>query len=393
MKPLQALLALFACAFLPLHAAGLDDLTYTTTDGKVTITGCDEAAAGELIIPNTIDGNPVIYIGQSAFERTRLTRVTVPEGVIDIGSYAFLDLTSLVEITLPQSLIRIGNNAFTNCRNLRDFPLPPNLFSISRDAFSYCHSLEHITVPDSVIIVEQSAFEACFNLKKIKFGSNVLNIAEEVCSLCRSLETVTLGNPRAISRNAFFGCKKLTEISIPASVTEIDAYAFNSAGLQKVNIPDGLITIQIYAFLNCSSLKRIIIPASVTSIDGRAFSGCYDLHSLIFLGPAPNLSFQFRSMTTGATAYIQSEHQDSFGGANWESLGLPIKIGNGPSTPPVRIHFPTVEGVTYGMQNSIDLVNWRTEPFPIMGDANNRYDRFVDPSSGPKIFYRLKKVD
>ena len=63
MKPLQALLALFACAFLPLHAADLSDLTYTTADGKVTITDCNEAATGELIIPDTIEGNPVTSIG------------------------------------------------------------------------------------------------------------------------------------------------------------------------------------------------------------------------------------------------------------------------------------------------------------------------------------------
>ena len=50
-------MALFACAFLPLYAASLDDLTYTTTDGEVTITRCDQAANGELVIPNTIDGN------------------------------------------------------------------------------------------------------------------------------------------------------------------------------------------------------------------------------------------------------------------------------------------------------------------------------------------------
>ena len=47
MKPLQALLALFAFAFLPLYAADLSDLTYTTTGWKVTITDCNEAAAGE----------------------------------------------------------------------------------------------------------------------------------------------------------------------------------------------------------------------------------------------------------------------------------------------------------------------------------------------------------
>ena len=50
----SALLALFSFAFLPLHAASLDDLTWTTTDGEITITDCDEAASGELVIPDTI---------------------------------------------------------------------------------------------------------------------------------------------------------------------------------------------------------------------------------------------------------------------------------------------------------------------------------------------------
>jgi hypothetical protein len=43
MKQLQVLLALFACAFLPLHAASLDDLTWATTNGEVTILDCNEA--------------------------------------------------------------------------------------------------------------------------------------------------------------------------------------------------------------------------------------------------------------------------------------------------------------------------------------------------------------
>ena len=67
MKPLQALLALFAFAFLPLHAASLADLTYATTDGKVTITDCNTTATGELVIPNTIEGDPVTSIGNYAF--------------------------------------------------------------------------------------------------------------------------------------------------------------------------------------------------------------------------------------------------------------------------------------------------------------------------------------
>jgi hypothetical protein len=79
MKKLQVLLALFACAFLPLHAASLADLTYTTTGGKVTITDCKTAATGGLVIPDTIEGNPVTSIGDSAFRGcTSLTSITIP---------------------------------------------------------------------------------------------------------------------------------------------------------------------------------------------------------------------------------------------------------------------------------------------------------------------------
>ncbi len=94
MKTIQALLAFFACTALPLHRTGLDDLTYTTTNGEVTITDCDTAATGELVIPDTIEGNPVTGIGRQAFRGCpRLTSVT------SIGKDAFGDCPSLTAVT------------------------------------------------------------------------------------------------------------------------------------------------------------------------------------------------------------------------------------------------------------------------------------------------------
>jgi len=395
MNALQTLLTIFVCASLPLHAASLADLTYTTTNGKVTITDCDEAATGELVIPNTIQGNPVVYIGEAAFERcARLTRVTIPEGVTNIGPRAFSDITLLEEILLPQSLINIQEDAFSYCMNLRNLVLPPNLFTISERAFYACSSLRKVIIPDRVISTGKSVFEFCWRLEEITFGNNLVGISDYTCFRCENLKKVTLkGNIRRIGAHAFQSCEKLAEISLPLSVTRIGDYAFASAkSLRSVNIPNNVVNIGSYAFNDCS-LKSIIIPAGVTDIGTYTFSNSYDLHSLIFLGPAPQRFRPFQSMTIGTTVYIQSEHQDSFGGESGEWEGLPVKIGNGPSTPPVRIHFPTVEGATYRMQNSTDLVNWRNYPIPIVGNSKDRYDRFIDPSSGPNIYYRLIRID
>ena len=63
MKRLTGFLALFLFASLPLYAADVNDLTYTTTAGELTITDCYTSAFGDLAIPDTIGGNPVTCIG------------------------------------------------------------------------------------------------------------------------------------------------------------------------------------------------------------------------------------------------------------------------------------------------------------------------------------------
>ena len=115
MKHLTGILALSLFAFLPLSAADLSDLTWTTTNGEVTITDCDDAATGELVIPDTIEGNPVTSIGNLAFQLCyRLTSITISDSVTTIIGSAFVDCSSLTSVTFGNGVTYIGSSAFYN---------------------------------------------------------------------------------------------------------------------------------------------------------------------------------------------------------------------------------------------------------------------------------------
>ena len=67
----------------------LQYLTYSVTDGAVTITNCDDTVTGYLEIPDIIEGLPVTTISTGAFAFTNLTAVIIPGSVTYTEDNAF----------------------------------------------------------------------------------------------------------------------------------------------------------------------------------------------------------------------------------------------------------------------------------------------------------------
>ncbi len=73
---------------------------------------------------------------------------------------------------------------------------------------------------------------------------------------------------------SFSGCKNITSIRIPDSVTQIGNCAFqNCSSLTSIDIPDGVNLIGEMAFWGCSSLANVSIPDSVAQMESSVFSG------------------------------------------------------------------------------------------------------------------------
>lgn len=308
------LIAIFPAA---VTADTYEDLTYSVSGGKVTITACDTAAAGELVIPATIAGYPVTTIATSAFaDCTNLTAITIGANVTSVATGAFSGCTDLSAITVESGnpvyhsagncLIETSSKkVVVGCKN-SVIPADGSVTAIDRLAFHKCASLTAITVPDNVMSIGASAFEGCTQLADVQIGSSVASIGNSafldcaalteivipdsvtamgvyVFSGCTKLASVTIGNQvETIGNSAFAGCTELTDVTIGTGVANIDVFAFNGCSkLVEIYIPGNVTSIGKFAFYNCAALEDAYITAGVSSIGSNAFAGCTELRLMI----------------------------------------------------------------------------------------------------------------
>ncbi|MBQ9196148.1 MAG: leucine-rich repeat domain-containing protein [Clostridia bacterium] len=85
----------------------------------------------------------------------------------------------------------------------------------------------------------------------------------------------------SISSSAFADVReKVTDVTIPASVTKFTSAFAGCANLNNVTIMEGVTAISAGAFKDCASLTEVVIPEGVTTIGADAFSGCGALTSV-----------------------------------------------------------------------------------------------------------------
>ena len=182
-----------------------------------------------------------------------MSTVNIGESVETIPPCAFYDCTSLTSVTIENGVTTIGWGAFEDCTSLTSITIPDSVTTIGRDAFRNCTSLTSIIIPDSVTTIVYEAFygTAWYDNQPdgLVYAGKVAYKYKGDCPLVVIIKDGTKG----IADSAFSGCRSLSGITIPDSVTTIGSYAFYDCCIINITIPGSVIDIGVDAFGYCST--------------------------------------------------------------------------------------------------------------------------------------------
>lgn len=118
----------------------------------------------EVMVPDYIRGYAVERIGENAFAKSNIEKVTLPETLRIIGFRAFYKCRNLKNITFPKLLDRISTEAFSCCDSLQSVTLHSNI-CFETGIFANCKGLRMAKI-ESGLCLPSGTFENC-PLKKL----------------------------------------------------------------------------------------------------------------------------------------------------------------------------------------------------------------------------------
>ncbi|MBQ7941589.1 MAG: leucine-rich repeat domain-containing protein [Muribaculaceae bacterium] len=179
----------------------------SSEERTVEVTECPSGSVyqGGINLKNKVIYNGITYtvtrIGNSAFSFSNISKITLPQTLLEIGWNAFWRCSNLTTITIPQSVIKIYDNPFLECSNLNAIIVEGgNTMYDSRDN---CNAIIHTS-------------------------------SSQLVTGCK--KTIIPNNIKSFGYQSFYGCSGLTSVTIPETVNYIGAFAFGECNsLRKID--------------------------------------------------------------------------------------------------------------------------------------------------------------
>ena len=205
--------------------------------------------------------------------------------VTSMADDAFAGCVQLTSIVLPQTLRNLGKNAFLRCTNLTSCIIPDSTITeIPFEAFWKAGLIE-FRVPEGVTYIEQRSFEQMPNLQRVQLANSVQKVSPWAFYILDALQDPIYNDSlfvlmpenysgaytipssiKVICNKAFYGCTKITSLTIPEGVKRIEHYGLMfslNAVIKTLHLPASLEYVTPGAIFG-GSLRKISVAEGNT---------------------------------------------------------------------------------------------------------------------------------
>lgn len=268
----------------------------------------------------------------AAFAPAGITEYTLPNNVEILGWYAFAWCPELPKITFNEGLKTIMGDCFYESHLDCEIILPSTLESLDPYAFHSCsgikgfygnekfHTSDHLclifeqtafsepekngkwinrfvgyditdySIPEGIKGIENYSFDKMPNLKTVTLPSSIVEVGAYAFNQCNNLEALygacVSDDHKAIVFGTHFRklvvTKDVLSYAIPDGITSIGYCAFTeSPEIETITMGDQITHIEGYAFSDCPNLQTITLSAGLKEINGyNAFLNSRNLESI-----------------------------------------------------------------------------------------------------------------
>jgi hypothetical protein len=223
-----------------------------------------------------------------------LTSFAVPSSVSTLGTSVFDECEKLSSVTFdaPSHLGNIPDYAFHHCDSLETLTLPDSVTAIARYALHFSSVTSIIGSGWKIsgrLVLHRQKVNCCLNgPSKIRIPASVREIADG--AFCWEGHLKDLSFEEGIEKigvSAFANCVHLCDLAFPASLITIEAKAFfRCSDVRRITFAarSRLKYIRSEAF-SPHAWSQVVIPASVVELDPYAFTGKIGREQVAFAGP------------------------------------------------------------------------------------------------------------
>lgn len=193
------------------------------------------------------------------YQCTSLSTISLPSTLTTVGDKVFMDSGLTALPTGLHAGISLGQYVFSNTK-MTDITIPDGMTSIPESMFNGCKLLTRVDLND-VTTLSSSAFLNCSLLETLV--SDNLEIMGISAFEGTKLPGVNLTKVTTVGNRSFYNCYSLTSVTLPAAATLGDEVFYGDKTLTTVDLGSGVTAIGNNLFRGCTSLTSLTVRATV----------------------------------------------------------------------------------------------------------------------------------